>query len=106
MRSAVKPSSLPIFEGFSGRAAGQTVTIEFLARRDTRSRVVVSAFRAAAAVLALASGFLVARPLAVALQHGRLLGSHGTPLDGWGKRGKTGNFEARKIAQSSKSMPD
>jgi hypothetical protein len=106
MRSAVTPSSLPIFEGISGCAAGQTVTIEFLARRDARSRVLVSAFRAAAAVLALASGFLVARPLAVTLQHGRLFGSHGTPLDGVGKRDETKNFAARKIAQSAKSMPD
>jgi hypothetical protein len=106
MRSAVTPSPLPIFEGISGRAAGQAVAIEFLARRDARSRVLVSAFRAADAVLALASGFLVAGPRAVALQHGRLFGSHGTPLDGVGKLGKRGDFAAGKAVQSAKSVPD
>jgi hypothetical protein len=103
MRSAVTPSSLPIFEGISGCATRQAVAVEFLTRRDARSGVFGAAVGGPSApVLALASGFFVARPLTVALQHGRLLGSHGTPRTGAEEK----NFAPRDDAQSAKSMPD
>jgi hypothetical protein len=97
--------SLPVFEGFRMRAR-QAVTVEFLARRDARASVVGPALRAATAILAFAGGFLVARPLAVALQHGRLLGSHGTPRIGVEGCGWMRGRAPGDVARSAKSAAD